>query len=88
MTMTKTTSPTPYQPPSGSTGRRSVAGILEGIQEIQRALMVDYARLTAESDERSRSATIVKQQVEVLQAVLDAPFSQAGQQHEDTGDQP
>lgn len=88
MTIAKIDSPTPYQPPAGSNGRRSVAGILEGIQEIQRALLVDYARLTAEADARSRSATIVEQQVRVLQSVLDAPFSQVGQQHEDTGDQP
>ena len=66
-------------------GRRSVAGILEGIEEIKAQLAVDCERLIAEEAARASSVNIVKQQINVLQSVLDAPFAQPGQR-EDTSD--
>ena len=66
-------------------GRRSVAGILEGIEEIKAQLTVDCERLMAEEAARAASVNIVKRQIDVLQSVLDAPFAQPGQR-EDTSD--
>lgn len=66
-------------------GRRSVGGMVEGIQGIQQALMVDHARLVAKATQAEAEAHSVKQQVAVLQSVLDAPFAQPGQR-EDTGE--
>jgi len=65
-----------------SNGRRSVAGILEGIQEIQKGLMLEHARLANEAQAAELSANIVRQQIEVLQSVLDAPFAQPGQRED------
>ena len=62
-----------------SNGRRSVAGILEGIGEIQKTLMVEHVRLKSQVEQTAASAQIVAQQIEVLQSVLDAPFAQPGQ---------
>ena len=66
-------------------GRRSVAGSLEGIEEIKAQLTVDCERLMAEEAARAASVNIVKRQIDVLQSVLDAPFAQPGQR-EDTSD--
>ena len=66
-------------------GRRSVAGILEGIEEIKAQLTVDCERLMAEEAARAAAVNIVKRQIDVLQSVLDAPFAQPGQR-EDTSD--
>ncbi len=66
-------------------GRRSVSGMVEGIQGIQHALMVDHARLVAKALATEAEAHGVQQQVAVLQSVLDAPFAQPGQR-EDTSE--
>lgn len=66
-------------------GRRSVAGILDGIEEIKTQLAVDCERLMAEEASRAVSVNIIKQQINVLQSVLDSAFAQPGQR-EDTSD--
>lgn len=66
----------------GENGRRSVSGMIEGIQGIQQTLMLEHARLDKQATDASASANIVKQQIEVLQQVLEAPFSQPGERPE------
>ena len=65
-----------------SFGAMGVVRIIEGIQEIQKGLMLEHARLANEAQAAELSANIVRQQIEVLQSVLDAPFAQPGQRED------